>query len=390
MSPLRRSITLLRVFGFPIRIHVSWLVLLALVVYTLAGPGGLFREWPGLAQADGAVLWTLGLAGALGLVASLLAHELCHSIVAHYAGIPVRGITLFVFGGVSELEEEPPTPLAEFVMAGVGPLSSLLISMGFLGALLVGWRLGLDPRVKLLLGYLVIINMMLAVFNSIPAFPLDGGRVVRSLLWGATGDLYRATRWAARMGSAAGVVMIALGALMVLNKAFLPGVWMALIGFLIRGAASSSLQRVRLQRSLEGQVVGELMSPGPVAVPAALSLRRFVDEYVLTRRLALFPVVDEQGLLVGVAGPRDPLKVDRMGWDFASVADIMGPAAEDITIAPLAPAAQALSRLSTDQGKALVVVEASRPVGIVSLRDLLEFVALKTEFSASRGVRRNA
>jgi CBS-domain-containing membrane protein len=188
------------------------------------------------------------------------------------------------------------------------------------------------------------------------------------------------------MGSAAGVGMIALGVLIALsgNGGALAGIWMALIGLLIRGAASSSLQRARLEHALGGYRVAALMSQSPVTVPAELSLRRFVDEYVLPWRFDQFPVVDEQGLLVGVVGAREPARTDQQLWETSTVADVMNRAGPEAVIFPQAPGAEALKRLTAGPGQALVVVEGARPVGILSLGDIVNFVSLKAELSGRR------
>ncbi|MDP6439936.1 MAG: site-2 protease family protein [Candidatus Brocadiia bacterium] len=381
MPMFGRNRTLFSICGFPIRIHFSWLFLLALVIYTLGGPKGLFYSWLE-GSASPLVCLGLGVLGAAGLFASLLTHELCHSIVARRKGMPVQGITLFVFGGVSELGGEPSTPWAEFFMAIVGPLSSALIGAAFLAVWLFGRFWGpLPPALRVLVEYLAIVNWLLAIFNSVPAFPLDGGRVLRSVLWGLSGDLRWATRWAARLGSAAGLAMMAVGVLLAMGGSLLPGVWLVFIGFFVRQAASSSLQHTLLQHALRGERVRHLMSAGTVTVSPYLTLRRFVEDYVLPYHLALFPVVNEARLLAGVAGARDPARFDQANWDTVTVGDIMQPAAADILVDLDTPAAEVLVRLSARQAGGLVVVQEGRPVGIVSLHDLMEFVAIKTDLS---------
>lgn len=381
-----RSRTIFRVCGFPIKVNLSWLLLLGLIVYTLGSPGGLFDRWL-QGAAPPVMCWALGLAGAVGLFASLLVHELCHSIVARHTGIHVRGITLFIFGGVSELEDDPPTPLAEFLMAAAGPLSSALIGSAFLAVTLLGPSVGMPAQVSALVSYLAAVNWALAVFNSVPAFPLDGGRVVRSLLWGLSGDPVWATRWAAGIGSAGGAAMMIGGVMLALTGHGIGAIWLAFVGFFVRQAAAAGLMQMITSHALRGEYVGRFMTPSPVTVTRGLSLRRFVDEYVLPCHYELFPVVDDRGLLVGVARSRDPARVDQARWDEATVADIMQADAEDLTTSPDTAAVTALGRLSAQQDKRLVVVAAGRPVGILSLRDLMSFVALKRDLA--RGVQSN-
>lgn len=379
MRFLRNNRTFFRIFGFPIRIHPSWLLLVGLIVYSLAGRDGVFRSLLDGQPVSEVTYWVLGVLGALGLFSSLIAHELCHSLVARRTGIPVRGITLFIFGGVSELGDMPATPASEFFMAVVGPLSSLAIGGLFAVLWMVGRLLGLPAAVRALLGYLVLVNGMLALFNSIPAFPLDGGRIVRSVLWGVSGNLRAATRTAAWIGSAFGILLIAGGMMFIFIGGTIAGVWLVFIGFFLGQAARGSLQRTIMREDLIGEHVGHFMQPRPVTVRPDLSLRGFVDEYVLPYHFAMFPVVDEEGRLIGVIGSRDPARWSRAGWDAITVGDVMSEADRAFVLSPETPAPEAFARLAGEQGRRLIVVANNRPVGIVSLRDLLDFLALKAE-----------
>ena len=391
--------TLFRIFGIPIKLNLSWLLLLSLIVYSLGARGGLFRQWLGGTASEG-TYWVLALVGALGLFASLIVHELCHSIVARHTGTPVSGITLFIFGGVSELRDEPPTAEAEFMMAVVGPLSSLIIGTFCLVVAFLSWPasvkvtpplpglartvIAVPPTVWALFLYLGIINIMLAVFNSIPAFPLDGGRIVRSVLWGITGNLRTATTIAANIGSAFGMAMIIGGFLSLIygGLSVIGGIWIIFIGFFLRQAASSSLQQTVMRQGLSGEVVSRFMTSNIVTVPPDLSLRRFVDEYVLPHHFAVFPTVDEQGRLIGIVHSRDPAKVNQSEWDNIKVGSIMRQVSRDIQLDASTDAVEALARLTGEEGRRLIVVDsAGRPIGIVSLRDMLDFLALKIDLS---------
>ncbi|MFO8007569.1 MAG: site-2 protease family protein [Candidatus Brocadiia bacterium] len=211
MPFFRKEITLFHLFGLPIKANPSWLILVALVWTTLAM--GWFPSEQALGPDRPAyIYWLLGGIGTLGLFASLVAHELCHSLVAREVGMPVGGITLFIFGGVSQLRDEPPTAGSEFLMAVVGPLSSVAIGGVFLVLLLIGLAAGWPDTVRSVLKYLSFVNFFLAAFNSVPAFPLDGGRVLRSIMWGVSGDLRSSTRVAAGVGSFFGVGLIVLAA----------------------------------------------------------------------------------------------------------------------------------------------------------------------------------
>jgi len=384
MRFLGNNRTVFRVFGFPIKIHPTWLLLLGLIVYSLAGKQGLFRVWLEDEQVGEIALWFLGLVGATGLFASLIAHELCHSLVARRTGLPVRGITLFVFGGVSELGDMPATPASEFLMAVVGPLSSLVIA-GCCGVVRAfGTSLGLPDITTVLFRYLAYVNVVLALFNSVPAFPLDGGRILRSILWGISGDLRAATTVAVWVGSGFGITMIVGGVIMAILGGIIPGIWFVFIGFFLSQAARGSLRQVIMRDELMGEWVDYFMKRHPVTVRPDTSLRGFVDDYVLPYHVAIFPVVDEEGRLMGIVRSRDPAQVERADWDILTVRDVMSDASEEITIAPHTTAVEAFARLAGEQGSHLVVVQDNRPVGIVSLRDLFEFLALKIDLGSRR------
>jgi Zn-dependent protease/CBS domain-containing protein len=387
MPFLGRSITVLKVFGVPIKINPTWLLLFVLIVFSLSSEHGMLREWVGEDELGGWGVWLLGVLCALALFASLLVHELCHSLVARYTGMPVRGITLFIFGGVSELGDEPTSAVSEFFMAIVGPLSSMIIGVACLVALAVSSMSEAWPgAVRAVLMFLGTVNIWLAVFNSIPAFPLDGGRLVRSLLWAVTGNLRRSTQIAAWLGSFFGALMIAGGicaffGIPPFRWFFSPigGIWLIFIGLFLRQAAAGSLQHVVMRQALGGEPVGRFMTSNPLVVPPDLPLRRFVDECVLPHHFALYPVVDASGMLIGVVHALDPRRVEPAFWDTVTVREVMHEPSPDTTVPPDLDAVDALARLRTEQGKRLVVVQDGRPVGIVSLRDLLDFLALKLD-----------
>jgi Zn-dependent protease/predicted transcriptional regulator len=373
--------TLFHLFGLPIKANISWLFLVALVVFTLAT--GFFPQQLGGRYSVG-VYWGLALAGAFLLFASLIAHEMCHSLVARATGMPVAGITLFIFGGVSQLEDEPPTAGTEFIMAVVGPLSSVVIGVGFLGLLLLGQSLGWPKPLIALFLYLTIINFMLAAFNSIPAFPLDGGRVLRSAVWGITGDLKRATQVAVTIGSVFGLGLIMLGVFAFFWDRPISGIWLIVIGFFVRQAAAGSLQMVVLREQLSGDTVSRFMTSPVVSVPADLSVADFVERYVFHYRHAYYPVVDGTGQLVGLLSARKPRELDSAQWTAARVGDLMIPIDESMVVEPDADAVDAMASLRNREEHRLVVVHDRRPVGIITLRDLLGFLALKIDLAPRR------
>ena len=389
MLRLGQTRTLFRIFGFPIKVNPSWVFLFLLIVFSLSSRNGLLHQWLAGEQPSETVYWVLGIIGAVGLFGSLIVHELAHCIIARYTGMPVRGITLFIFGGVSEMGDEPPTAGAEFFMAVIGPLTSVVIGM----ACLLVWKVGdaflsWPAVVGVVFRYLGTVNLLLAVFNSMPAFPLDGGRVVRSILWGVTGSLRTATSIAAGLGSAFALLMTVGGVLMVFLGSVIGGIWFIFIGFFLRQAAATSVEQVRMRHTLSGEVIGRFMTTSVVTVRPELTLRQFVDEYVLPYHFAVFPVVDGDGRLIGLVRARDPAAIAEAEWGAATVALVMREATPDVLVDANTEAVEALSRLRGEAGRRLIVVENGRPVGIVSLRDLLDFLALKIDLSprgTSRG-----
>lgn len=249
-----RGIKLFNLMGFEVRLHSSWLILGVLVVVSLAG--GFFPgELPGYPRAD---YWWMALGGVVGLLFSIVIHEFAHSIVARYYGIPMRGITLFIFGGVAEMGSEPPNAKSEFLMAIAGPLTSFLIAACAFVVKGVIVTLGFRGLAAVF-SYLALINLMLGLFNLVPAFPLDGGRVLRAALWAKKGDLVAATRIASRFGSAFGFLLILLGAWSLFRGNVVGGVWWILLGLFVRNASSMSYRQVLYRRAMEERHLRELL-----------------------------------------------------------------------------------------------------------------------------------
>ncbi len=375
-----RSWTIFKIFGFPIKINPTWFLLFFLIVFSLSSRNGLFYLWLEGEEVRPATMWLMGIVGALGLFICLLIHELSHSMVARHTGMPVSGITLFIFGGVSEMEEEPPTAGSEFFMAVVGPLSSLALAAVFVGAwAFFSFVVDGAPALVALVRYLAIVNFLLAAFNSLPAFPLDGGRVLRSFLWGATGNLRSATRMASTVGSGFGMLMIIGGVLSLFYGGGISGIWLMFLGFFLRQAAISSMRQVTMRETLGGERVERFMTAQPVCVEEHLPVDRFVNEYVLPYHFTIFPVVDEDGRLKGVIRSLSPGKIDRRLWPDTPVKEIMQTETTELEISPATPATEALPKLSRESGHRLIAMENGRPVGIISLRDLLEFIELKSD-----------
>ncbi len=235
--------------------------------------------------------WVMGLVTALAFFACILLHELGHAIVARSRGMPIRGITLFLFGGVAEIGEEPLSARTEFLMAIAGPIVSVILAIAFWLLAVVGYNGGWPHPVVIVLGYLAAINGLVLAFNLIPAFPLDGGRVLRSILWGATGNVRRATYWASLAGQTFAWLLIAWGIMQFFTGNWLGGIWIGLIGLFLNSAAQSGYQQVLVRQALQGEPVRRFMNPDPIVVPASLDLLHWVEDFVYRYHRKTFPVV---------------------------------------------------------------------------------------------------
>jgi Zn-dependent protease/CBS domain-containing protein len=390
---LRRGFSFGRIFGIDIRVDVSVGLMVMLITWNLTVVLSRWHPDWGLPES-----FAVGLAGAIAYLASILLHELAHAIVARAHGIRVPSITLWLFGGVSSFEREPPHASAEFLSAVVGPLTSALL--GAIFALLGGSALWpalqatndpaealatLGPVSSLLL-WLGPVNIVLAVFNLLPAFPLDGGRVLRSILWALTRDLAKATRAATRASRAIAWSMMALGVLMalgvrvpVLGAGVAPGLWLALLGWFIAGAATQSWQRVIANELLKRVRVARLMRPQTLAVPAEASVQALVDTRVLRTDESAFPVADDERF-VGLVSLEDVRKVPPSGWRFTRVAEVMT-AREAVAVArPDDEASRAFEEMLNRELEQMPVVEDDdRLVGVLHLRDVMRWLELHEE-----------
>jgi len=370
-----RRIELFRLFGFAVRLDLSWFLVVALISWSLAS--SVFPPlYPELAPS---VYWLMGIAAALGLFASVVLHELAHALMARRFRLTIRGITLFIFGGVAEMESEPPSAEAEFLIAIAGPAASVVVAVGCLGIGVLGPIVGLPLPLTGVLMHLAGLNLLLVGFNMIPAFPLDGGRVLRSALWKFKSDLRWATRITTGIGSGFGLVLILLGIWRMIGaRDLIGGLWMLLIGLFLRNAAKIAYKQLVMRRSLEGEPVRRFMQQEPVVVSRAMSVAELVESYVYRYHHKLFPVVDGDRLL-GCVTTQAVKQLAQTEWSRQSVSAIMQPCSTDNTIGPDADAVEALSRMSRTGQSRLMVVEDGRLLGIIALKDLLKFLALKVE-----------
>ena len=370
-----KRIDLFSIFGIKIRLDPSWFIVAVLFSWSLAD--GYFPNVnPGLSTST---YWIMGVTGALGLFISVILHELGHALMARQYGLSIRGITLFIFGGVAEMDSEPPSPLAEFMVAIAGPAVSIAIGLGCLLINGIAWLASGSYGLTAILGFLAFTNLILVAFNMIPAFPLDGGRVFRSILWRWKNDLRWATSVTSRIGSGFGVFLIAFGVFqLVVRQNFVNGIWMFLIGMFLRNAAQMSYRQLLLRRNLEGELVERFMQTDVVAVPRAISVAELVEDYIYKHQYKLFPVVDDKRL-VGCVTTVQIKELPQSEWARQSVGAVAEPCSENNTIGPSADATDALARMSRSGLSRLMVVDQGLLVGIITLKDLLKFLALKVE-----------
>lgn len=356
-------------FGFTIAIHPSWFVILAVFSVSLANDffPTAYAGWSPVTY------WVIGLLASLLLFGSVLVHELAHSLVARSQGIPVRDITLFLLGGVASIEKEASTPRSEASLAGVGPLTSFAI--GLLSGL-AARVLPLPETLEALLLYLAAANVILAVFNLVPGFPLDGGRVLRALLWARSGDFEGATRTAAGIGQALGWVFIAGGVLIAFSASVVSGLWLGFIGWVLVQASQASLTEIILQRGLAGVTVGELMTPPVAWVSPYITLSAAAERYFLEHRVRCLPVepqVDGQPF-EGIVCLSDLQRKPRSEWDVDRVRDVMTAVDAVVTVTRSTPAADAMRLMAKHNVNQVAVVEDGRLLGFVDRGSVLRYL----------------
>jgi Zn-dependent protease/CBS domain-containing protein len=372
---LGKRINLFKLLGFQVRIDMSWIVLALLIAWSLSS--GLFPLY--YKDLSTSTYWIMGIIGTVGLFLSIVFHEFCHSVVARKYGVPMKGITLFIFGGMAEMSEEPTSAKAEFMMAVAGPISSVLAGLAFYALLALGKQAGWISPVKGVLAYLAWINMILAAFNLLPAFPLDGGRVLRSILWGVKRNLRWASRISSRIGSFFGFVMIFFGFVSFFRGDFIGGLWWFLIGMFLHSAAKMSYQQLLTRKALEGETVRRFMKEDPVTVPSSATVDQLVEDYIYRYHFKMFPVVESSGKLLGCVTTKDVKAVPKEEWGKKSVGEIAASCTEANTIPSGEDAVKALSRMSQNNISRLMVIDDGHLAGVITLKDMLKFLSLKVE-----------
>jgi Zn-dependent protease/predicted transcriptional regulator len=375
-----KRITLFKLFGFQVKIDLSWLILGLLITWSLSQ--GYFPFV--LKDLPKEIYWFMGVAGAIGLFVSIIFHEFSHSLVARRFGIPIKGITLFIFGGVAEMDDEPPSAKAEFSMAIAGPLSSVFMGIIFYMVFLLGKNAGWPTPINGVFSYLGFINWLLAGFNMVPAFPLDGGRVLRSALWKWKKNLRWATKIASRIGSLFGMVLIFMGIMNVFIGNFIGGMWWFIIGIFLRNASQISYQHLIVRRLLEGESVQNFMRKDPVAVPSSITIEQLVEDFIYKYHFKMLPVV-EGGNLAGCVTTRQVKDIPREKWRKTIVRDIASSCSKENTISSDIDAMKAFSIMNRTGNSRLMVAEDNRLTGVITLKDIMQFLSVKMDLDEPEG-----
>ena len=357
-----------RVLGIPLRVHVSWFIVFALLSWSLSQ--GYFPAV--LRHVPMWQYWVLGIVAALLLFVSVLVHELGHCIVALRYRIPISQITLFIFGGMAQIKREAPTPKAEFLIAIAGPLVSVLIALGFWGAAVFP---GAPPGMMAIAEYLMNINFVLAAFNLVPGYPLDGGRVLRAGIWAWSHNFHKATRYAARAGQGFAILLMVVGLYDVTTGAAMGGMWFLLIGGFLFSSAQNSHRQVAFQESLAGLRVGDVMTPEVVTLQADETLDQAVNRYFLQLGFGGFPVM-ANGKVAGMLSLRELKTIPREEWPNLTVGQVMTPHAPQSEIRPNEPITAAMDRMLQEDRSRLVVTEGEKVVGLITRSGIARFLDL--------------
>jgi Zn-dependent protease/predicted transcriptional regulator len=374
------SIRLGKIMGIPIRIHYTLWFVFALIAWSLA-VGYMPHQYPGLSSMT---YWAIGIISAIILFASILVHELSHSYIAKKNGLPIARITLFFFGGVSELTEEPQDPGLEVRMAAAGPLMSFLIA-GVLGA---SWYLGEAVRAPVpviaTLGYAALINGILGVFNLLPAFPLDGGRVFRGSLWKRSNNLVGATKTATRVSEALSLLMMFGGFLFIIFGDFVDGIWVIVLGWFIKSGAETSLKQTLVGQALTGVSVADIMTTDVVSVPPEITVQQLVSDYFLVHRHGGYPVV-KNGEVLGLVTLQCVRAVPKEQRDYVTVQQAMIPCERTILVKPSLTAFDAMQKMARNKVGRVLVVDDSQLIGIATREDMVRTIQTRQDLELGPG-----
>jgi Zn-dependent protease/predicted transcriptional regulator len=373
---VRGQVRLVKLFGVELGLHYSWLIIATLITFSLSSYfHGVHPEW------SAGVVWGCAIVTGILFFVGLFAHELSHALVAKAQGLPIRRITLFALGGMAQIEKEPTRASTEFWMGIIGPVTSLVIGSGLLAlgrALGWGWRT--VPRTPLLavLVWLGYINLGLAAFNMIPGFPLDGGRVLRAIIWGITRQADRSTRIAARVGQMVGIAFMVYGVYQFFRGAGVNGLWLAFIGWFLLNAAGATYLQNQADRALRGLTVAQVMTQECDAVEGSIPIQDFVDHYLLATGRRCF-VVMNNGRTLGLVTPAEVRRVDRQEWPQTSVQAVMKPLERIHAVSANTSVLRAMEIMAREDVNQLPVISEGRFEGIVTRAHILQLLHSRAE-----------
>ena len=368
-----------RIAGIEIRIHWSWLVIFTLLIWWLAD--GFYGEVNAYDHWSDTERWGAAIGSTLLFFLSVLLHELSHSLVAKRMGLAVSSITLFIFGGVSALESEPRSAREEFLVAIVGPGTSILLGVLFAAAAFGFYLNDADDTViGAVCEYLAFINVAVGIFNMLPGYPLDGGRVLRSALWSRTRNVLKSTRWAAHAGTLISWGLIAVGVISVLAGSFIGGAWFIIIGWFLRNTSEQAYQQVLLKNTLEGHKVGEMVNRVYFPAPPDISLSELVNEYMLRHSQRAVPIV-VGGDLLGIVTMSDLQKVPHTEWPATSAFRAMTPKEKLYTVAPEDDLTRALEIMAAHEIHQVPVINHRDFEGFVTRADVLRMIQIRSQMA---------
>src|SRR5437667_6293445 len=373
---MKAQIKLFRIFGIQIGLHYSWLLIAVLIVFSLAGQFAATNP-----QWGANVIWGVSLLTALLFFATIVIHELSHAAIAKTRGLPVRSITLFALGGVAQIEKEASDAKTEFWMGIAGPITSALIGLICLGiAAGIGWNPSFHHQSPgaAMLGWLGVINLALAVFNMVPGFPLDGGRVLRASIWWITGDVSRATRIATGIGQLIAFAFIIVGLFRFFNGAGFGGLWLTFIGWFLLDAARSTYAQFETIERLRGVRVRDIMAGDWPVIDAKTNLETFVDDHLLKSAKRCF-VVEKEGHVVGIVTPHEVKDVEREKWPQLTVAEVMLPLEKLHAVKPATTLTEALETMGREDINQLPVMSNGHLEGIISRSHILRLLQTRAE-----------
>ncbi len=371
------SLSLGRILGIPVRIHYTLWLVFFLIAWSLA-EGYMPSMYPGLSTAT---YWAIGITSAIILFVSVLLHELSHSYLATRNGLPITRITLFFFGGVSEMSEEPKEPGLEVRMAAAGPLTSFLIA-GILGLLWYGTMIAnLPVAVYATLGYGALLNTVLGGFNLIPAFPLDGGRVLRGTLWRRGKNLLTATARAVRVSQVISLLMMTAGFLVLIFSSVFNGLWIIFLGWFIRSGAETDYKQTLVADALSGVTVGSVMTKDVLTVAPDLTIQQLVSDYFLTHPHGGYPVVQD-GRILGLVTMQSVRSIPSEKRDTERVKEAMVPYERTVTVRPDLSALDAFHRMAKEEVEGVLVIDGDKLLGILTRGDIMKTIRTRQELSS--------